>query len=441
MDMSFSRSLYRYRIACVTFAWFLSLWIAQGEIETVEPHIPAHQFSLTQFGAVGDGKTFDTDAFSNAVAAIKQAGGGTLVVPAGIFLTAPFQVTDNMELKLEKGAYIKASDRLSDYGYPENLPLTQKALNALHIRTLSLIHGTKLETFVLSGEGTIDGNGPVWWQHVNKPTYYKKGNLLFNARPYLVQISDCKNFVVRGITLINSPAFHIVPVHCEHVLIENVHIISPQHAPNTDGIDPSGCKNVLIRHCDIDCGDDDVAIKAGGVGLCENIEIADCLIKHQYGITIGSETYGGCRHMLVTNCVFEGTKTAIAIRSAADRGGEVTDIRYENLTMHNVGLAIEFTMLYGANNASWAKYGGDPRVPYFHGVVVRNIQVTGASQAMNMQGLAESPIADFNFENVKIDANTGMVIENAKGIVFKNVQVTAKKGNSLTTKNAEITRE
>jgi polygalacturonase len=421
--------------------WTTSLWIAQGEIETIEPNIPAHQFSVAQFGAVGDGKTFDTAAFSNAVAAIKQGGGGTLVVPAGIFLTAPFRVTANMELKLEKGACIKASDRFSDYGYPENLPPSQKALDALHIHTLPLIYGTRIETFVLSGEGTIDGSGLVWWQHVNKPTYYKEDNLLFSARPSLVQVSRCENFVVRGITLMNSPAGHIMPVNCEHVLIENVHIISPQHAPNTDGIDPSGCNNVLIRHCDIDCGDDDVAVKAGGAGLCENIEIADCLIKHQYGITIGSETYGGCRHMLVTNCVFEGTKTAIAIRSAADRGGEVTDIHYENLTMHNVGLAIEFTMLYGANNATWTKYGGNPRVPYFHGVVLRNIQVTGASQAMNMQGLPESPIEDFDFENVKIDANTGMVIENAKGIVFKNVKVTTKKGNSLATRNAEITRE
>jgi len=425
----------------VTLVWTVSLWTAHGEVEIIEPHIPAHQFSLAQFGAVGDGITLNTDAFNKAVAAVQQAGGGTLVVPAGVFLTAPFQVTSNMELRLEKGACIKASDRFADYGYPENLPANQEALDALHVRPRPLISGTKLETFVLSGEGTIDGCGLVWWQHVNKPTYYKAGNLLLNLRPNLVQVNGCENFVVRGITLMNAPGGHIMPVHCEHVLVENVHIITPQHAPNTDGIDPSGSKNVLIRHCDIDCGDDDIAIKPGGAGFCENIEITDCLIKHQYGITIGSETYGGCQHMLVKNCVFEGTKTAIAIRSAADRGGLVTDIRYENLTMHNVGLAIEFTMLYGVNNPSWSKYGGNPRVPHFHGVVLRNIQVTGASQAMNMQGLAESPIEDFDFENVKIDANTGMVIENAKGIVFKNVQVTAKKGSPLATKNAEVTRE
>src|SRR5580658_4531716 len=90
-DISFSYILYRCPVVCAMLVWTTSLWIAQGEIETIEPNIPAHQFSVAQFGAVGDGKTFDTAAFSNAVAAIKQGGGGTLVVPAGIFLTAPFR--------------------------------------------------------------------------------------------------------------------------------------------------------------------------------------------------------------------------------------------------------------------------------------------------------------------------------------------------------------
>lgn len=432
---------FRYPIMFAALVWTVSLWAANGEVEIIEPNIPAHQFPLSQFGGVGDGTTLNTAAFSNAVAAIRQAGGGTLVVPAGVFLTAPFQVTSNMELRLEKGACIKATERFADYGYPEILPATQEALDALHVHPLSLISGTKLGTFVLSGEGTIDGCGLAWWQHVNKPTYYKAGNLLLNARPNLVSVSGCENFVVHGITLMNSPDAHLAPVHCEHVLIEKIHINTPQRAPNTDGINLGGCQNVLIRHCDIDCGDDDIVFTAAGGALSENIEIADCLIKHQYGITIGSYTYEGCQHMLVTNCVFEGTRCAIAIRSAIDRGGPVTDIRYENLTMHNVGLAMEFTMLYGANNPSWAKHAGPPRVPHYHGVVLRNIQVTGASQAMNMQGLAQSPIEDFDFENVKINADTGMVIENAKGIVFKNVQVTAKKGDPLVTKNAEVTRE
>jgi polygalacturonase len=158
-----------------------------------------------------------------------------------------------MELHLEQGAVIKATERLADFGLPEPLPATQKEVDGLRVKMTPLISGANLGTFVLSGEGTIDGSGEVWWQHVNKLSYYKDGNLLL-PRPRLVQLGPCENLVVKGVTLTNSPTFHLVPTKCDNVLIDGVHIVAPAKAPNTDAIDPSGSKNILIRKCTLDVG-------------------------------------------------------------------------------------------------------------------------------------------------------------------------------------------
>ncbi len=413
----------------------MSLAVAARAADPAEPKIPAHLLSLSDYGAVADGKTVTTGAFTKAIAAIKAAGGGTLNVPAGTYLTGPFQVTNNMELHLEKGAIIKATERFADYGLPDPLPADQAGVDRLRARMIPLISGEgRLDNFVLSGEGTIDGSGEIWWQHVNKPTYFKAGNLLL-PRPRLIAIT-ARNMAVRGVTLTNSPSFHLVPTQCESLLIEDVHIIAPERAPNTDAIDPSGCKNVVIRKCTLDVGDDDVAIKAGGAGACTDIEITDCTIKHGHGISIGSETYAGVKDMTVRNCTFDSTTPALRIKSGVDRGGNISDILYEHITMKNVSIAVELNMVYDATTGGNA--AGGNLLPHLNGVVFKDITATNAKQAMKIVGLPQAPIENVRFENVTIDAGTGMSVEEAKGIVLKNVNVTVKQGEALVTKNADV---
>ena len=411
-------------------------------VAVVEPQIPAREFKLTDYGARGDGKAMETAAFAKAVTAVKEAGGGVLVVPAGTYQTGPFEVTDNMELRLEKGATIKATEQLSAYGYPDPLPTISQGMMAARVRARSLITGRNLNNFRLDGEGTIDGSGLVFWKHVDKPTFYEKGAVIFASRPRLLEISG-KVLAFRGVTLTNSPSFHLVPMGAEHVVIEGVHIIAPALAPNTDAIDPSGCRNVLIKNCELDVGDDDVAIKAGNGGACDNIEIAGCTVRHGHGISIGSETFAGVKGMYVHDCNIEGAVSALRIKSAEERGGPVSDIVYERISMDTVDTAIELNMLYDPKNGpGGAMPGGGKSIPHLSHVVFRDITCKDATkEAMKIVGLPGAPIEDVRFENVKIHGVKGVELQDARGIVFKDLQLTVDKGKPIEAKDAEYTNE
>jgi polygalacturonase len=146
--------------------------------------------------------------------------------------------------------------------------------------------------------------------------------------------------------------------------------------------------------------------------------------------------------MLVRNCTFDGTTPALRIKSGVDRGGTVTDVTYQNCTLKNVSIAIELNMVYDPKNGPAAsRPDGQRSVPHVKEIVFRNITATGAKQAIKIAGLQEAPIEDVTFENVKIDADTGVNAEYAKGIVFKNVDIQVKKGEPVVTKDAEIKRE
>ncbi len=370
----------------------------------VEFQVPQHLFVLTDFGGVGDGKIVNTTAFAKAVDAVKTAGGGVLEVPPGTFLTGPFVLTNHMKLLLDAGAVIKATERFADYGLPEPLPKEQADLNMRKSPT-PLIGGMDLSDVIIEGEGTIDGSGEVWWRHVNKPSYYTEGAILL-PRPRLIAISGTKNLVVRGVTLTNSPTFHLVPAKFENVLIEDVKIIAPAKAPNTDAIDPSGCKNLVIRRCTLDVGDDDLAIKAGGAGHCEDILVTDCTVLHGHGISIGSETNSGVNNMRVQNCTFDGTTPAIRIKSDKQRGGLVTDISYENITMKNISIAFELNMLYDIRNTSANPKSPATVIPKDNNIRMKNITVENAQAAAKIVGLPESKIEDVQFENVEIYADS-----------------------------------
>src|SRR6185295_2595266 len=158
-------------------------------------------------------------------------------------------------------------------------------------------------------------------------------------------LNRCKNLRLSGITLINSPKFHFVPTECDDVTVEDVTIFAPERAANTDGIDPSRCRNVTITRCTIDTGDDNIAIKSGRKVegrefACENITVTDCVFLHGHGVTIGAETVGGVRNLVVKNSRFDGTENCIRIKSRRDRGGLIQDIVFTDLTMTNVYPAI-----------------------------------------------------------------------------------------------------
>ena len=406
----------------------------------------AQTFNIRAYGAKGDGITFDTEAIQKALDACSGTG-GTVEVPAGTYLTKPLLIGSKSTLLLDEGSTLLGSTNYSDWMKVPGDWLEVKASSEF----IPLIGGKDLSEVTLTGTGVIDGNGSLWWGEAEKARQKKSGFTL--PRPNLIGILRCKNLKIENITLQNSPKFHLVPTECEGVLISHVTIRAPERAANTDAIDPSNCKDVVITRCLIDVGDDNVAIKSGKKVAgrdfgCENIIVSDCAFLHGHGMSIGSETAGGVRNVSVRNCTFENTENGIRIKSAPGKGGIVENISFDNISMKNVNPAITFTCFYENNSAGDASLPGTPaadsekiqgKIPSYRDIRISNLTATCPKGAGKILGLPESEITNVVMDHVKISAQTGFQILNASGIRLQNVDVTAANGEPFLLKNAKVT--
>lgn len=409
------------------------------------PLIPQQRFVLSDFGGIGDGKTMNTEAFRRAIAACRRAGGGEVVVPAGTFVTGPIELTDKMALVLEKGATLRGSENFRDYESVES-GRDAKAKTSI----LPLIGGKNLSDVEIRGEGTIDGAGLIWWQRFRQeraagvPQQGERrtiGQPLESPRPKLVLLTLCNRVRIKGVTLKDAPQFHLVPNRCQDVTIEDVTITAPADSPNTDGIDPTGSRDVLIRHCLIDVGDDNVAFKSNpNEGPTENVLVTGCAFRHGHGASVGSNIGGGIRNIRVEHCTFENTDNGIRIKSTRDRGGVVENITYRDLTMKNVGTAITINLFY-FDKAGQKERQAKPltsTTPIVRGVQIINVTVEGAKSAGEIIGLPEMPVSAILLDEVRINAKTGMTVQDAKAVELRSVNITAQKGEPLTVREAEV---
>ena len=405
----------------------------------------AETFNVKDFGAKGDGITFDTTAIQNALNACAGKG-GVVRIPPGTYLSKPLEVRTKTTLQIDKGAVLMASPVQSDWMKVPGDWLQANGNGDFN----PFLGGKDLTDVTLTGEGIIDGQGKGWWGEAEKLRQAKSGATL--PRPNLVVIPRCRNLKVENITLRNSPKFHLVPTECEGVVISNVTILAPERAANTDAIDPSNCKDVLITKCLIDVGDDNIAIKSGrkvqGRDFgCEDITVTDCVFKHGHGMSIGSETVGGVRRVRVRNCTFENTENGIRIKSAPGKGGIVEDITYDGLSMTNVNPAITLTCAYHNNSAGDANPATVPaddaarssqKLPVFRNISVSNLKATCQRGAGKILGLPESKVSEMHLKDVEISAPTGFEIRNASGISFSNVIVKVRQGEPFLLENASV---
>ena len=410
----------------------------------------AKVFDVRQFGAKGDGKTLDTVAIQEALDDCGRAGGGTVKFSPGIYLSRPLTLRTKTTLRLDAGATLKATDEPGDF-LPADVAWSDILNGSKKGPLAPFISGKDLTDIKICGEGTIDGSGAKWWVPAEAARRKKSGYTL--PRPNLIVLTRVQHLEVTGVTLQNSPKFHLVPDDCQDVLIAGVTILAPEHAANTDAIDPSSCKDVLITNCTIDVGDDNVAIKSGkkiaGRGFAsEDITVADCTFLHGHGMSIGSETDGGVRNVVVNNCTFENTENGIRIKSQAGKGGHVENISYSGLTMKNVDPAITFTCYYMNNSAKDAAPASaskedsaaavSEKIPVYRDLRVTNLKATCEKSAGVILGLPESCISNVVFENVIVSAKTGLTIHNAKGIQFKNSVVMVESGPAFRAENAQV---
>jgi polygalacturonase len=410
------------------------------------PVIPQRKFVITDFGAVGDGQTSNTDAIRRAIADCRQAGGGEVVVPAGTFVTGPLELTSDLALVIEKGATLRASENFKDYEVPAgSTPASQGATSVL-----PLVGGRNLTNVAIRGAGTIDGAGAPWWKRFRAERAAgapaqgqprEAGQPEASPRPKLVWLLGCHKVHIQGVTLKDSPQFHLVPQRCDEVLIEDLKITAPADSPNTDAIDPTSSRNVLVRRCFIDVGDDNVSFKSNAnEGPLENVLVTDCTFKHGHGASVGSNVGGGIRNITVERCDFDGADNGIRIKSTRDRGGVVENIVYRDINMKNVGLAITINLFY-FDKAGQKERKAKPvtaTTPIVRHAQIINVTVDGAKTAGEIIGLPEMPVADVLLDHVRITAQSGMVVQDAKGVELRDVRIVPQKGEPLTVTHAEV---
>jgi polygalacturonase len=381
------------------------------------PKIPNHEFKLTDFGGVGDGKTWNTDAFTKAIAAVEQAGGGKLIVPKGIFRTKPFVVCSALDLHLDDGAVILAAEEFSDLDLPDPATLSsQDEVKAKFKAPKPLISGVKLHDLAITGTGIIDGAGSNFWKWSEKAARKEPGRLIV-PRPRMIVIEGCERMLIEDITLKNSPSFHLVPRFVNELTLRRIKVRTPADAPNTDAIDPTNCVNALITECDIDTGDDNIVLKQGG----SNILIENCVNKHGHGISIGSGTQDGLHDVLVRHCTFDGTDNGIRIKSMRGAGGLVENIRFTDIQMKNVKHAIVLDLTYMDNNRPDFK-GDGKKIPKMQHIQIDNVKIEKSKNAGRIVGLPESKIEDVLLRDVSIEAENDFVQADAERITFENVE-------------------
>ena len=200
-------------------------------------------FNVRELGAKGDGKSFDTDAIQKALDDCGKAGGGTVLLPKGTYLSKPLTIRTKTFLMIDEGATLLASTNQNDFLKVPGDWLQAKSGGDFN----PFISGKDMENVTIGGRGTIEGSGAVWWEAAEEARRKVSGFTL--PRPNLIVLTRVKNLTVRDVTIQNSPKFHLVPTECDDVLITNVTILAPERAANTDAIDPSVCRRVSRRYC------------------------------------------------------------------------------------------------------------------------------------------------------------------------------------------------
>ncbi|KAL2551113.1 Pectin lyase-like superfamily protein [Forsythia ovata] len=362
------------------------------------------KISITDFGGVGDGKTINTKAFREAIYRIEhlnREGGTLLYIPSGVYLTETFNLTSHMTLYLARGAVIKATQNTENWPLIAPLPSYGRGRELPGGRYISFIHGDGLQDVFITGDnGTIDGQGDVWWN------MWRQGTLQF-TRPNLIEIMNSANIRISNVIFKNSPFWNIHPVYCSNVVIQNITILAPADSPNTDGIDPDSSSHVCIEDSYISTGDDLVAVKSGWdeYGIAYGRPSHDITIRRVTGsspfagIAVGSETSGGVEDILVEHINLFNTGFGIHLKTNIGRGGVIKNITISNVYMENVRKGIKISGDVGDHPDD----NYDPNaLPVLKDVTVTDVWGEKVQQPGLIHGLKNAPFTGICLSNINL---------------------------------------
>ncbi len=393
---------------------------------------PENCYLITDYGAVGDGQTLNTNAIQSAIDLCAYQDGGTVFIPKGVFLSGAIFLKQGVDLYIERDGVLKGTVNPEDYPQVftrwegEERDWTSALINAFNMTGLKI-----------TGEGLIDGSGDQWMER-----YPRNSQELKVGRPRLIAIQNCSDVLVSGLSLKNQACWGLFILYSRDVTVENLFIRAEHNIISSDGIDIDSSERILVKGCDIDVNDDCIAIKSGkdedGLRInrpAEEILIENCRFRYGHGgVSMGSEMSGGIRNVEIRECLMEADNWApIRFKSQPSRGGIVENITYRDIELKNTKKAFEFNMEW--RMVPPVKPPSDP-LP-----VVRNVNIINVSGVVQdvgyMNGLKDSPIQNVIFENCRISANKGFVIENVIGLDLSGLALEVEEGETIIYKNKQ----
>lgn len=416
------------------------------------PVFPENSYNIKDYGALEGNKDMTAEAIAQAITACHEAGGGTVVIPEGKWLTAKVHFKSNVNLHISEGAELVFSDNPQDY-----LPAVQTSWEGMECFNYSpLIYAFNCKNIAITGKGTLRAEMDQWeeWfgrppEHMNalKELYHmaaqgvpvKQRQMAVgenNLRPHFIQFNRCENVLIEDIKIRNSPFWTVHLFLCNEAVVRRIDVYA--HGHNNDGIDPEMTQNLLVEDCIFDQGDDAIAIKAGRNQDAwrldtpsKNIVVRNCTIieGHQL-LAIGSEMSGGVRNVYVHDCQFpdkENTNLSnlVFIKTNERRGGFVKDIYVENIKAGVVRkgvLGIATDVLY-----QWKDIVPtyEKRLSDISEIHLSNIEVQQCQIAFHLKGERDKPIGNVYLNNIQIGEIRGEEFD------LENVVGLTKDGNEL----------
>jgi polygalacturonase len=408
------------------------------------PVFPDGKFNIRDFGAVeiqGDETIKSTDAIHRAIEAAHAAGGGTVLIPRGAWLTGPIHLMSNIRLHVDEGAVVYFSEDREDY-----LPVVRQRHEGVEAYNYSpLIYAYELKNVAVTGKGIFDAQGKQWWEwyreHGAPPRAiatkvplsrrdFGKGSGMEGMRPNFLVFWKCENVLVEGITLNDSPMWNVHLVYTKNAIVRDV-TVNSLDAPNGDGVVIDSSSDVLIEYNHFETGDDAVVLKSGlnEEGLLINIPTENVVIRNfkaidvrtgSGGVVFGSETSGGIRNVYVHDAYFEGSDRGIRFKTERGRGNVIENIFIRDIRMKNLTYeAINVNTFYTGPGAM----GPSPLIRNIH---IRNIEIDGVPTAIALIGLPEKWLENITLENIDIkNAERGARINRVKNLTLRNVDISS----------------
>ena len=440
-------------------------------LTSIEFRTPAEfvTINVRELGAKGDGISDDTVFIQSAISLCPE--GSRVLIPEGRYLVTSVFLKSGVNIELAKGAVILADTDRTHYPALPGLIQSYDEKDEYNLGTWEgnplpmfsgIITGMNVRDVVIYGEGCIDGQASYenWWDNC------KVMNIAF--RPRLIFLSHCKNIIIQGIKLCNSPCWNLHPYFSDDLGFYSLTVENPKDSPNTDGMDPESCNNVRIIGIRFTLGDDCIAIKSGKIYMgrkhkksCENILIRQCLMENGHGaVTVGSEMAGGIRDVRVEECLFRNTDRGLRIKTRRGRGRDavIDDIVFRNIEMRNVMTPFVANAFYFCDPdgktgyvQSREKFPVDDRTPHIGRLVFEDIKATDCHvAAAHFDGLPEEKIDRIVMRNVDISfaaaaktdvpamsegiekcSKKGIFVRNVKKLELKNVNITGCEGDRI----------